>query len=146
MLCTHCQSNEIDFEFVNQVRGETFDGSMHPRTRNETDGGVQCNPDGPDKFPTAIKVPFMGGEPKLTALFMKHQLSPGITGQPNLYKKREKKRSTRKRAKRHHQILASVAVEEGEPEDEEQELVEEHEDEEQESQLAKKCGEYYPNE
>ena len=29
-----CQSNEIDFEFVNQVRGDTFDGSMHPRTRN----------------------------------------------------------------------------------------------------------------
>lgn len=109
------QSTEIDFEFVNQVRGDTFDGSrVHPRTRNETDGGIQCNPDGPDKFPTAIKVPFMGGEPRLTLLLEKHKVDANVTGHPDLYQERKRKRGKRPQHKKARQnIESALQMEEG---------------------------------
>jgi len=98
------KSNEIIFEFVNQVRGDTFDGLYHPRTRNGADGGIQCNPNGPDKCPHPIKVPFLGQRSKLTALLENHKVTAGVTGQPDLYMQRPaRKRGTRKRAK-HHQM------------------------------------------
>ena len=66
-------SKDVLLLFVNVVRATTlFAGtSINPRTRNGTDGGIQCSPDGPDKCP--FQVPFEGGRPNLTHLFEKHK-------------------------------------------------------------------------
>ncbi len=50
--------NDIDFFFVNKVRGITFPNeTISDNTRSEKDGGIQCNPSGPDQLPTYIIMP-----------------------------------------------------------------------------------------
>ena len=54
--------HSIDFHFINQVRGNTFSSYPIPdATRSTSDGGIQCNPDGPDLVPESIKIPVVRG-------------------------------------------------------------------------------------
>jgi len=48
---------DIDFVFVNKVRGNTFPNVTIPdSTRSNKDGGIQCNPNGPDRVPKNLAI------------------------------------------------------------------------------------------
>ena len=50
--------HSIEFYYVNLVRGTSFASCpISDATRSVTDGGIQCNPEGPDQVPNAIKIP-----------------------------------------------------------------------------------------
>jgi len=98
------QSKDIFFEFTNQVRGVTFDGSsISHRTRNETDGGVQCHPDGPDMIPMVIPI---SAKVSTTQSLLKNKLTDEVMGRRSLYihpkKKKKRKRGSRKTAAKHN--------------------------------------------
>mmetsp|Transcript_12147 Transcript_12147/g.24409 ORF Transcript_12147/g.24409 Transcript_12147/m.24409 type:complete len:387 (-) Transcript_12147:183-1343(-) len=49
---------EVNFRFVNKVRGNTFTSvPISDATRSKKDGGIQCNPSGPDTVPSEIVIP-----------------------------------------------------------------------------------------
>jgi len=51
-------AGDIEFFFVNKVRGNTFPTYTIPdETRSNIDGGIQCNPKGPDEAPPGINIP-----------------------------------------------------------------------------------------
>jgi hypothetical protein len=61
--------NEIDFFFVNKVRGVTFPNFFIPDdTRSHNDHGIQCNPNGPDRVPPSIIIPVDRGNDKNLSL------------------------------------------------------------------------------
>lgn len=50
--------NEIEFYFINKVKGNTFKSKIIDiSTRSTKDGAIQCNPNGPDRIPKYIFIP-----------------------------------------------------------------------------------------
>ena len=75
--------HSLEFYYVNLVRGSSFASCpISDATRSVADGGIQCNPDGPDRVPTTIKIPV---HRKVTESFSLTDLSV-ITSSPFLTK------------------------------------------------------------
>jgi len=74
-----------EVQFVNQVQGIPMHGGcINSRTRNKTDGGIQCAPEGPDIVPSAIEVPTVIKQ-SLSKTLLHNSLSAKSISHPDMY-------------------------------------------------------------
>ena len=94
--CRHSTKDISRFVFLNQIRGvPPFNLTIMEQTRNEIDGGIQCSPLGPDKWPIP-KPTFTIGQ----SFYLHHiKLTQDDTGHYNLLSPNNKWRDSKKRLK-----------------------------------------------
>jgi len=84
-LLREFNANDIEFIFVNQIRGIPIGNSpISPSTRNKSDGGIQCSSSGPDVFSPQIQSPFQN-HARVTFKFDRLKLKETSFQQSNIY-------------------------------------------------------------